>query len=42
MLGQVPIGHLSIMRIDTRNESARIGRVLIGEQATRGSGIGEK
>lgn len=42
MLGQVAVGHLSIMRIDARNESARIGRVLVGEQPARGSGIGEK
>ena len=33
------IGHLSL-KLDRRNDSARIGKVLIGEEAMRGRGIG--
>lgn len=34
------IGHISIGRIDYHNDSARIGRVLIGDKAYLGKGIG--
>lgn len=39
--GQVA-GHISLGRIDTKNQSARIGRVLVGENAQRGKGIGQR
>jgi RimJ/RimL family protein N-acetyltransferase len=35
------IGHISLTKIDQRNKSARIGRVLVGDQRFRGQGIGE-
>lgn len=36
------IGHVSLGRIDRVNESARIGKVLIGNQSARGKGIGQQ
>ncbi len=36
------IGHISLGRIDRKNRSARIGRVLIGHNAARGQGIGQQ
>ncbi|WP_050180144.1 GNAT family N-acetyltransferase [Domibacillus robiginosus] len=36
--GQI-MGHLSL-QIDRRNDSARIGKVLIGEESARGKGMG--
>ncbi|WP_075980669.1 GNAT family N-acetyltransferase [Bacillus massilinigeriensis] len=36
------IGHLSLGNINKRNNSARIGRVLVGDQSVRGLGIGQK
>lgn len=35
------IGHISLTKIDQRNKSARIGRVLVGNERYRGQGIGE-
>ncbi|CAM5179487.1 hypothetical protein UACE39S_03551 [Ureibacillus acetophenoni] len=32
----------SLGRIDTRNKSARIGKVLVGDPIARGKGIGEQ
>jgi len=39
--GQV-IGHISLGRIDRRNKSARIGKVLVGDTALRGKKIGQQ
>ncbi|MFB6468801.1 GNAT family N-acetyltransferase [Cytobacillus sp. Hz8] len=39
--GQI-IGHISLGRIDRRNQAARIGKVLVGEKEVRGQGIGQK
>ncbi|MEH7225414.1 GNAT family protein [Bacillus sp. JJ1566] len=36
------IGHISLGRIDRRNKSARIGKVLIGDKNARGKGIGQQ
>ncbi|MGR3763022.1 GNAT family N-acetyltransferase [Rossellomorea sp. NS-SX7] len=36
------IGHISLGKIDRRNRSARIGKVLVGDRETRGKGIGRK
>ncbi|RHW30920.1 N-acetyltransferase [Lysinibacillus yapensis] len=36
------IGHISLGRIDRKNKSARIGKVLVGEPYVRGKGIGKK
>ncbi|OCA90082.1 GNAT family N-acetyltransferase [Pradoshia sp. D12] len=36
------IGHISLGRIDRKNESARVGKVLIGDKNTRGKGIGQQ
>ncbi len=36
------IGHISLSRIDRKNSSARIGKVLVGDKKTRGKGIGQK
>ncbi|MFC4558217.1 GNAT family N-acetyltransferase [Virgibacillus kekensis] len=33
------IGHISLNRIDRKNKSARIGRVLVGDKNYRGQGI---
>nr|WP_307339154.1 GNAT family protein [Metabacillus malikii] len=35
------IGHISLGNIDRENESARVGKVLVGEQTLRGKGIGQ-
>ncbi|MBY0095576.1 GNAT family N-acetyltransferase [Mesobacillus maritimus] len=35
------IGHISLTKIDHRNKSARIGRVLVGDERYRGQGLGE-
>jgi RimJ/RimL family protein N-acetyltransferase len=35
------IGHISLTKIDHRNKSARIGRVLVGDVRYRGQGLGE-
>ncbi|MEK4874088.1 GNAT family protein [Bacillus sp. FSL W8-0102] len=34
------IGHISLGKIDRKNKSARIGKVLVGEKNLRGLGIG--
>jgi RimJ/RimL family protein N-acetyltransferase len=34
------IGHISLGKIDMKNKSARIGKVLVGEKNLRGQGIG--
>ncbi|WP_269089196.1 GNAT family N-acetyltransferase [Pradoshia eiseniae] len=36
------IGHIAIGRINNRHQSARIGKVLIGDPAMRGKGFGEE
>lgn len=36
------VGHLSLGNIDSIHKSARIGRVLVGNQSMRGKGIGEE
>ncbi|WP_286230122.1 GNAT family N-acetyltransferase [Neobacillus mesonae] len=36
------IGHISLGRIDRKHKSARIGKVLIGDQSVRGKGIGQQ
>ena len=36
------IGHISLGKIDRKNKSARIGKVLIGDKNTRGKGIGQQ
>ncbi|MBN8192930.1 GNAT family N-acetyltransferase [Bacillus sp. NTK074B] len=36
------IGHISLGRIDRENRSARIGKVLVGSENTRGKGIGQQ
>ena len=36
------IGHISLCNIDKRNNSARIGTVLVGDKDSRGKGIGEQ
>jgi RimJ/RimL family protein N-acetyltransferase len=36
------IGHISLGKIDRKNKSARIGRVLIGDRHVRGKGIGQQ
>ncbi|WP_188734413.1 GNAT family N-acetyltransferase [Oceanobacillus neutriphilus] len=36
------IGHISLNNIDLKNRSARIGKVLLGNQNIRGKGIGQK
>ncbi|WP_339280475.1 GNAT family protein [Lysinibacillus sp. FSL P2-0066] len=35
------IGHISLGQIDRKNKSARVGKVLIGEDQSRGKGIGQ-
>ena len=35
------IGHISLGRIDRKNKSARVGKVLIGDKNQRGNGIGQ-
>ncbi|RFB14794.1 N-acetyltransferase [Bacillus sp. HNG] len=36
------IGHISLGKIDRRNKSARVGKVLIGDKDVRGKGIGQQ
>ncbi|WP_044338839.1 GNAT family N-acetyltransferase [Rossellomorea aquimaris] len=36
------IGHISLGKIDRRNRSARIGKVLVGDKSTRGNGVGQQ
>lgn len=36
------VGHISLGNIDRKNESARIGKVLVGTQNIRGQGIGQQ
>ena len=36
------IGHISLGRIDRKNKSARVGKVLIGDRNSRGKGIGQQ
>ena len=36
------IGHISLGKIDRRNRSARIGKVLVGDREARGKGTGGK
>ncbi|GAA0323803.1 GNAT family protein [Oceanobacillus sp. FSL W7-1293] len=36
------IGHISLNNIDLKNRSARIGKVLLGDNNSRGKGIGQK
>lgn len=36
------IGHISLGKIDRRNKSARVGKVLVGDKNVRGNGIGQQ
>ncbi len=36
------IGHISLGKIDRKNRSARIGKVLVGNKHVRGKGIGQQ
>ncbi|MFO6498876.1 MULTISPECIES: GNAT family N-acetyltransferase [Bacillus] len=36
------IGHISLGKIDRKNKSARVGKVLVGDQNARGKGIGQQ
>ncbi|WP_085521118.1 GNAT family N-acetyltransferase [Tuberibacillus sp. Marseille-P3662] len=36
------IGHISLVKIDRTQQTARIGRVLVGDPAYRGKGVGEQ
>lgn len=36
------VGHCELIRIDWRNQSARLGRILVGPQELRGQGLGEQ
>ncbi|WP_087975132.1 GNAT family N-acetyltransferase [Oceanobacillus rekensis] len=36
------IGHISLGKIDRKNKSARVGKVLVGNKNVRGKGIGEQ
>lgn len=36
------IGHISLAKIDKKNRSARVGRVLVGDESVRGQGIGQQ
>jgi RimJ/RimL family protein N-acetyltransferase len=36
------IGHISLGKIDRKNRSARVGKVLVGDTNTRGKGIGQQ
>jgi RimJ/RimL family protein N-acetyltransferase len=36
------IGHISLGRIDRKNKSARVGKVLVGDKNVRGKGIGQQ
>lgn len=35
------VGHISLGQIDRKNQSARLGKVLVGDPAMRGQGIGQ-
>ncbi|TCP23729.1 RimJ/RimL family protein N-acetyltransferase [Scopulibacillus darangshiensis] len=35
------VGHISLCKIDRKNKSARIGKVLVGDKNVRGQGIGQ-
>lgn len=35
------VGHISLGRIDRKNQSGRIGKVLVGDPGMRGQGIGQ-
>ncbi|MDQ0897491.1 GNAT family N-acetyltransferase [Paenibacillus sp. V4I7] len=35
------IGHISLGKIDKKNKSARVGKVLVGDKKVRGKGIGQ-
>ncbi|NMP23687.1 GNAT family N-acetyltransferase [Sulfobacillus sp. DSM 109850] len=35
------VGHISLGQIDRKNQSGRIGKVLVGDPAMRGKGIGQ-
>lgn len=35
------VGHISLGKIDRKNKSARVGKVLVGDKNTRGQGIGQ-
>ncbi|WP_275477417.1 GNAT family N-acetyltransferase [Bacillus coahuilensis] len=35
------VGHIALSKIDTQSRTARVGKVLVGEAALRGKGIGE-
>lgn len=39
---QQVVGHISLGKIDQKNKSARIGRVLVGDKKVRGRGVGEQ
>ncbi|MDO6658726.1 MULTISPECIES: GNAT family N-acetyltransferase [Bacillaceae] len=36
------IGHISLGKIDRGNNSARVGKVLVGDKSVRGKGIGKQ
>jgi RimJ/RimL family protein N-acetyltransferase len=36
------IGHISLGKIDRKNQSARMGKVLVGNNTARGKGIGQQ
>lgn len=36
------VGHISLGKIDIKNRSARVGKVLVGDKNTRGKGIGQQ
>ncbi|KAB2328703.1 GNAT family N-acetyltransferase [Cytobacillus depressus] len=36
------IGHISLGKIDRKNKSARVGKVLVGDKNVRGKGIGQQ
>ncbi|MEI5907560.1 GNAT family protein [Bacillus spongiae] len=35
------VGHISLGKIDRKNKSARVGKVLVGDKNARGQGIGQ-
>ncbi|UOQ83334.1 GNAT family N-acetyltransferase [Gracilibacillus salinarum] len=38
----IVIGHISLGNVDRENKSARIGKVLVGDQSSRGRGTGQQ
>ncbi len=36
------IGHISLGKIDRKNKSARVGKVLVGDKNVTGKGIGQR